>query len=108
MTTAVTLSGSSQPVAEATGCQHIEYIVRDIQRLINPDRRDGIERLSSAERDSFINEVARANVLHTVAIVREQSQTLDGLLREGRIAIVGAMYDVATGRMTFLSDGAAR
>jgi carbonic anhydrase len=35
------------------------------------------------------------------ATLRE-SRTLDDLVREGRIAIVGAMYDVATGDIDFL------
>ena len=34
----------------------------------------------------------------------KQSQTLDGLVREGRIAIVGAMYDVVTGEIEFLTE----
>ena len=36
--------------------------------------------------------------------MRTQSQTLDGLVREERIAIVGAMYDVVTGDIEFLAE----
>lgn len=34
--------------------------------------------------------------------MRTQSLTLDGLDREGKISIVGAMYDVVTGKIEFL------
>jgi carbonic anhydrase/SulP family sulfate permease len=33
-----------------------------------------------------------------------QSRTLSALVRNGKIAIVGAMYDVVTGDMEFLED----
>lgn len=48
--------------------------------------------------------VARRNVSRVVERMREQSQTLDGLVRKGRIAIVGAMYDVVTGKIKFLTE----
>jgi carbonic anhydrase/SulP family sulfate permease len=43
-------------------------------------------------------------VLRVVERIRQQSQTLDSLVREGRIAIVGAMYDVVTGDIEFLGE----
>lgn len=46
--------------------------------------------------------LARWNVLWVVERMREQSQMLDVLVRKGRIAMVGAMYDVVTGEIEFL------
>jgi carbonic anhydrase len=46
--------------------------------------------------------LARRNVLRVVERMREQSRMLDVLVREGRIAIVGAMYGVVTGEVEFL------
>jgi carbonic anhydrase len=106
VTTAVAFNPSSGPVAEATGCEHIESIVHEIQQSIDTARRNEIERLAPAEKESIIDDVAHAHVLRTVRVVRKDSQTLSRLLQEGRIAIVGAMYDVATGRMKFLPDDA--
>jgi carbonic anhydrase/SulP family sulfate permease len=37
-----------------------------------------------------------------VASLRRESRAIDALAREGRIAIIGAMYDVATGDIEFL------
>ena len=94
-------------VAEATGCQHLEHIVHEIQQSIDPLTCRGVEPLPAAEKESFVNAVARRNVSRVVERCSEQSQTLDDLVREGRIAIVGAMYDVATGDIEFLPDPAA-
>ena len=34
-------------------------------------------------------------------MVRERSTTLDKLVNDGKIAVVGAMYDIATGEISF-------
>ena len=53
-------------------------------------------------RSPFVDAVARRNVARVVEAILQESQTLDDLVRDGRIAIVGAMYDVATGDIEFL------
>ncbi len=55
------------------------------------------------ERD--VDAVSRRNVTRVVGSMLTESPVLAGLVREGRIAVVGAMYDVATGNLEFLSDG---
>jgi hypothetical protein len=47
-------------------------------------------------------------VLRVVQQIRRQSQTLDNLARERHIAIVDAMYDVATGDIEFLVEDRIR
>ena len=63
-----------------------------------------------AERTSgngdFVQAVAECNVHQTVAAIRAQSEVLRELESAGGIAIVGAMYDIATGAVTFLEEGA--
>ena len=46
--------------------------------------------------------MARRNVARVVEEILQESQTLGDLVADGRIAIVGAMYDVATGNIEFL------
>jgi carbonic anhydrase/SulP family sulfate permease len=99
---AVNLIGSATPTAEATGCQHLESTIRDIQQSVDPLTSQGLEFLSDSEKESFVNDVSRRNVSRVVDSLLQQSQTLDGLVRDGRIAIVGAMYDVVTGDIEFL------
>ncbi len=104
VTAAVDLVCSARTAAEATGCQHLDHIVADIQRSIDPHACRGVERLPPAEKQAFVDAVARRNVRRAVAEMLGRSETLAGLVRDGRVAIVGAMYDVVTGGIEFLTD----
>lgn len=106
VTAAVDLMDSVKSPAEATGCQHVEFLLQDIQEAINPQVARRLAQATGPQRQEAIDEVARLNVLRTVAGILQQSQTLANLVREGRIAIVGAMYDVTTGNVTFLGADA--
>ena len=51
---------------------------------------------------TVVNNVVEANVRRSVVRIREESQILSDLEAKGQIKIVGAMYDVASGKVTFL------
>ena len=106
VTAAVDLLLSTESAAEATGCQHLGSIVHEIQQSIDPIACQGIDQMSAPERESFVGAVARRNVLRSVEMILRQSPTLEALVRDGRIAVVGAMYDVVTGGIEFLTDSA--
>ena len=50
----------------------------------------------------FVDAVARTNVSQVVATIRERSPVLADLEKQGKIKIVGSMYDIATGRVTLI------
>lgn len=52
---------------------------------------------------AFVDAVARTNVALTVAGIRRDSPVLAEMERAGAIKIVGAMYDLANGAVTFLT-----
>jgi carbonic anhydrase len=81
----------------------LEAILSDI-RLSVDHAHLPLSNLSKSQQDQFIDQVACANVLRTVQTIQRQSRMLHRLVKEGRIAIVGAMYDVVTGNLTFLTD----
>ncbi len=49
----------------------------------------------------FVRNVAVSNVRHSIHAIRERSEILRSLQDEGKIDIVGAMYDVESGAVTF-------
>lgn len=51
----------------------------------------------------YLNDLAHKNVQKTIEKVRENSTTLDKLVREGKVAIVGALYNVGTAEVAFFS-----
>jgi carbonic anhydrase len=105
---AVDLARKGQTAKEALGCSHLDSLIGEIQRSIDPllalPTPDSVE---TPLRESYLDEVGRRNVQRTMAVIRQQSPTLDQLVKDGKLAIVGGMYDVRTGEVSFFAlDGA--
>jgi carbonic anhydrase len=58
----------------------------------------------SAKDDAYVNKVAEANVSQAMKEIREKSPTIKAQLDAGTVGLVGAIYDVSTGKVTFLAD----
>lgn len=56
----------------------------------------------TSKNPTFVQAVAEQNVRRTVEVIRAESPVMRELENQGQIRIVGAMYDVATGRVEFL------
>ena len=56
----------------------------------------------SSKNPTYVDAVAQTNVVLTVANIRRRSPILEDLEKKGNISIVGAMYDLETGKVTFL------
>jgi carbonic anhydrase len=54
------------------------------------------------KKKAFVDEVARKNVINTMNYIREKSRILDRLIRDNKVMMVGAVYDIHTGRVQFL------
>jgi MFS superfamily sulfate permease-like transporter/carbonic anhydrase len=98
---AVDLICSHKTAAEATGCVNLDSLITEIQKSVDMGTCKQPDQWLDGEKKAYANEVSRRNVLRTMRKIRERSSTLDGLVREGKIAIVGGMYDVSTGLVTF-------
>lgn len=73
--------------------EKIEPSLGDVSESIQP---------RTAKNKAFVDAVAEVNVRRMVQSIREESSILRQLEKQGAIKIVGAMYDVGTGRVTFL------
>jgi carbonic anhydrase len=56
----------------------------------------------SSKNAKFVQAVADKNVALTVDRIRERSPILRGMVDKGQIGLVGAMYDVHNGKVTFM------
>ncbi len=54
--------------------------------------------------DAFVEQVAVENTRHQMRAVLERSPILEHLFREGRIGLVGGVYAVETGEVTFFEQ----
>lgn len=58
-----------------------------------------------SKNKAYVDAVVDANVRQTVRDILDQSPIIDDLVIEGRLAVVGAVYDVATGKVRWLAEG---
>ncbi|MCR8669399.1 carbonic anhydrase family protein [Aestuariibaculum sp. M13] len=57
--------------------------------------------LRNSKNSEFVDNVAQKNVLLTIDRIRKESEVLNEMEQKGEIMIVGAMYDINTGEVTF-------
>ena len=98
----VELKVAGKTAVEATGCDHLDELVGIIQGSIDPTKCKEFASWGDDKKKAFVDDVARKNVVNTMNYIREKSRILDRLVRENKIMIVGAVYDVHTGRVNFL------
>lgn len=106
VTLAVRTACTTEPLSPTPICQHAEPILQNIQESIEHDRCGDFARLSAKEQEAFVNDVAKLNVMRMVERIERESDTLRPFIQEGKVAIVGAMYDVGTGEIELLNAGA--
>lgn len=85
-------------------CDHVKMgNLTDLLEQITPavEAVEGHEDRSSKNKE-FVDAVIEANVRKTVADLRERSEVLAGLEKEGSVKIVGAVYSMKDGKVTLL------
>ena len=90
--------GSEQPVLSI----NLEPIVKDICTAVAATRMRDKEPGQWPD-SSFGDRVARRNVLHSVHHILRDSGVIRQLVEAGKVAVVGALYDIVTGRVVFLT-----
>lgn len=56
----------------------------------------------SSKNEEFVHKVCESNVVHTIEQIRANSPILKEMEEKGEIKIVGGVYDMDSGRVTFL------
>lgn len=74
----------------------------NIEPAINAVPHSAAQRRSS--NTAFVDQVIEANVRRTVTDIQSRSPVLAERVRNGDLLIVGAVYDLATGRVTWLDS----
>ncbi len=104
VTAAVNLVGTNQDVTKATGCPHLHAIINEIEPSVDRDEF----RAASAQGESYVeavvDEVTVRNVMQTVEKIKSRSQAIRTAVASGQLMVVGAIYDVASGKIRFLDD----
>lgn len=99
---AVDLLAAAKRASEATPCGNLDGLITEIQQAVDTTRlKKAGQWASPAEKAAYANEMSRLNVIRTIKVIRQRSATLNKLVLEGKIAVVGALYDVASGKVDF-------
>jgi carbonic anhydrase len=64
--------------------------------------KDGYQGITDDSNSDFVGKVVKENVHKTIANILRESHVLTDMLEAGEIDIVGAIYDVASGKVDFL------
>jgi carbonic anhydrase len=75
-------------------------LLKKIRPAVDATHYEGGRTSKNAE---FVDEVAKTNVHLTIAAIRERSEVLAGLEKDGKIKILGSMYRLVGGRVDFFT-----
>lgn len=90
------VKGACDDVKMGNLTQTLSYITPSVEAV------KGFEGERNSGNKAFVDAVAHENVRQTAANITAQSEVLAELVAEGELMVVGAMYDVATGEVTFM------
>ena len=96
---AILVLGHTKCGAVTAACQGVELgNITALLSKVKPAIKEVQERTGQLE----VEEVTKSNVNQSIQEIRERSSLLADLEKEGKIKIVGAVYHVEDGRVTFL------
>lgn len=85
-------------------CQHLTPIIEKIRNSIQAVGSRRVRDASLTDAEAFATAVAIENVHQTSKEIFNRSESLRSLQLRSQVAVVGALYDVTTGRIAFLED----
>jgi carbonic anhydrase len=97
----IVVLGHSHCGAIKGACSHVELdhltgLLAKIQPAVTVITEQG-----TSSTEELVQKVAEKNVQFTVEQIRAQSALLEAMIQSGDIGIIGSMYDVETGRVSF-------
>jgi carbonic anhydrase len=103
----VVVLGHTECGAIKGACDNVELgnlttVIHALQPAVADLHEGDVAGERTSKNSKFVKAVTEANVRRTVAGIRTQSPILREMEQSGQIKIVGAMYDIATGEVTWL------
>jgi len=81
---------------------NITTVLDKIQSSVRAENTVKGERTSG--NPEFVDAVSKLNVENSINKIMEQSSIIKQLVEEGKVGIIGAMYDVSTGKVSFYDN----
>lgn len=96
-----TKCGAIISACNRTKAGHLTGLLEKIRPAIEQETVTRTER--NGQNHSFVANVSRLNVVNMLHQIREQSSILATLEREEKIMIIGALYDIDSGAVSFFT-----
>lgn len=103
----IVVLGHTKCGAVKGACDHVEMgnlteLLAKLQPAVYAERETTKDR--TAKNMTFVENVATINVKRNVKNIIERSFILEQMVETGQIGVVGAMYDIETGEVSFYDD----
>jgi carbonic anhydrase len=103
----IVVLGHSKCGAVKGACDHVEMgnlteLLAKLQPAVYQEKETLTDRTS--KNDYFVENVAAINVKRSVKNIIERSFILEQMIENGEIGVVGAMYNIETGKVDFYDD----
>ena len=96
-----TACGAVKGACDHARLGNLTTLINKIEPAVDAIKEPQDESLRNSGNINFVNEVAAKNVEMTIDNIRANSQVLSELEQQGEIKIIGGMYDIKTGGVTF-------
>ena len=96
-----TACGAVKGACDHARLGNLTTLINKIEPAVEAVTEPQDESLRNSSNIDFVNEVAKKNVHMTIDNIRKSSQVLKDMEDAGDIEIVGGMYDIKTGEVTF-------
>ena len=97
---AAVVAGENPSIVEE--CTSLPSIIDGFKPVATPENLEGYSTAEADEKSSIVDNVAKQNVIHTCETLIANSPVIARLVSEGKVKVVGAMYDVATGAVSLV------
>lgn len=104
----IVVMGHSKCGAVTSACKNVELgnittLLSKIKPAIDSVKQSGVTEDSG---DEFVEAVSHENVKESIRQILDGSEIIKGLVDSGEVGIVGAYYDVSTGKVDFFENEA--
>lgn len=96
--------GAVKGACDQVAFGHLTSLLAGIQPAV--EMENTVRENRNGQNDEFVQKVAIQNVLNSVDQILARSELIAARVKAGQLGIVPAMYDIATGMVSFLEDKA--
>lgn len=105
----IVVLGHSKCGAVKGACDHVEMgnlteLLSKLQPAVYSETETADVETRNSKNGKFVENVAAINVRRGVKSIIERSFIIEQMVENGQIGVVGAMYDVETGKVDFYED----